>query len=574
MSAPAEKVWQPVLADEAAARALADATGQPLPVARLLWARGCRDAGAVDQFLNPRLSVLGDPFLLPDLRPAVERVWRAIDGGERIAVFGDYDVDGITSTALLTQVLRKLGGIATPFLPHRLEEGYGLSPEALQRCLESCNPALIITVDCGTGSVEAVAEATRRGVDVIVTDHHHPGALLAPALALVNPKLSPDESIHMLAGVGVTFKLCHGLAKHGRELGRASAALDLRPHLDLVALGTIADIVPLAGENRILARHGLNQLNQTTSEGLQALIEVAAIEDRIDAYEVGFRLGPRLNAAGRLGDAQRALDLLLGGEGVDVDALAKELDQSNRERQEIEAATVRDALGELEARFDPANDFGLVVGRLGWHPGVVGIVASRLLQRFHRPVAVIALSEEGGRGSCRSIEGFDMVAGLTACADELAKYGGHAMAAGLELKPGRLDAFATRFNETARDLLAGRDLRPVQRIDAWLGLDEVDDALADSLDRMRPFGVGNATPVWGARGVRIVGAPRVVGKGHLKLVLANGARQIEAMGWGMGERGVPDGPIDVAFQIKRDRFRGQERLVLHLQDFRPAERET
>ena len=508
---------------------------------------------------------------LRDMGVAADRLLHAVRTGERIAVFGDYDVDGITSTALLVTVLRKTGANAVPFLPHRLEEGYGLSPDALHRCLENCAPALIITVDCGTGSVDAVAEAARRGVDVIVTDHHQPGAALAPALALVNPKLSPDESIHMLAGVGVTFKLCHGLAKHGRELGRASAAIDLRPHLDLVALGTIADIVPLAGENRVLARHGLNQLNQTTNEGLQALIEVAAIEDRIDAYEVGFRLGPRLNAAGRLGDAQRALDLLLGGDGVDVDALAAELDRSHRERQEIEAATVRDALAELEARFDPARDFGLVVGRPGWHPGVVGIVASRLLQRFHRPVAVIALNEEGGRGSCRSIEGFDLMAGLNACAGELAKYGGHTMAAGLELKPGRLEAFAARFNEASRELLAGRDLRPVQRIDAWLGLDEVDDTLAGALDRMRPFGVGNTTPVWGARAVRVVGAPRVVGKGHLKLLLAAGSRQLEAMGWGMGERALPPGPLDIAFQIKRERFRGQERLVLHLQDFRPAE---
>jgi single-stranded-DNA-specific exonuclease len=574
MSAAAEKVWQPVVADEAAARALADDSSQPLPVARLLWARGCRDAESVDHYLNPRLSALGDPFVLPGLRVAVERIWRAIDAGERIAVFGDYDVDGITSTALLVQVLRQLGAQATPFLPHRLEEGYGLGPEALHRCLETCTPSLIVTVDCGTGSVDAVREAAQRGVDVIVTDHHHPGEALAPAVALVNPKLGADEAIQMLAGVGVTFKLCHGLAKYGRELGRATAALDLRPHLDLVALGTIADIVPLVGENRILARHGLNQLNQTANPGLQALIEVAAIEDRIDAYEVGFRLGPRLNAAGRLGDAQRALDVLLGGEGVDVVALAEELDRSNRERQEIEAGTVKEALEELEARFDPARDFGLVVGRMGWHPGVVGIVASRLLQRFHRPVAVVALTDEGGRGSCRSIEGFDMMAGLNACAEELAKFGGHTMAAGLELKPGRLDAFAARFNEAARQLLAGRDLRPVQRIDAWMGLDEVDDALADALDRMRPFGVGNATPVWGARGVRVVGAPRVVGKGHLKLLLAAGSRQIEAMGWGMGERALPEGPLDVAFQIKRDRFRGQERLVLHLQDLRPAERET
>jgi single-stranded-DNA-specific exonuclease len=565
------KVWQTVASDDRAAVALAQEARIPLAVARLLHARGYRDAEAADRFLNPRLSAIGDPFDLPGMEAAVARIWRAIDALERIAVFGDYDVDGITSAALLTQVLRALGADAVPFLPHRLEEGYGLSPEALERCLESCRPRLLVTVDCGTGSVAAVEEASRRGVDVIVTDHHEPGEQLAPACALVNPKLGADERLHALAGVGVTFKLCHALAKHGRAAGRPLAGLDLKPHLDLVALGTIADIVPLVGENRILARHGLVQMNQTQRPGLEALIDVAGIQDEIDAYEVGFRLGPRLNAAGRLGDAQRALELLMGDDATRVRELAEELDRSNRERQEIEARTLKEALTELEARFDPARDFGLVVGRAGWHPGVVGIVASRLLQRFHRPVAVVAVSDDGGRGSCRSIEGFDMVAGLRACADDLAKYGGHAMAAGLELKPGRLTAFAESFNEAASQLLAGRDLRPTQRIDAWLALDEVDDALADAMDRLRPFGVGNTTPVWAARAVRVVGPPRVVGQGHLKLLLAGGGRQVEAMGWGMAERPLPEGPLDVAFQLKRDRFRGQERLVLHLQDFRAAE---
>lgn len=571
MPPPPGKIWQTVASDDRAAGALAQEARIPLAVARLLHARGYRDAGAADRFLNPRLSAIGDPFDLPGMEAAVARIWCAVDAAERIAVFGDYDVDGITSAALLTQVLRALGADAVPFLPHRLEEGYGLSPEALERCLESCRPRLIVTVDCGTGSVAAVEEASRRGVDVIVTDHHEPGAQLAPACALVNPKLGADERLHALAGVGVTFKLCHALAKHGRATGRPLAGLDLKPHLDLVALGTIADIVPLVGENRILARHGLVQMNQTQRPGLEALIDVAGIQDEIDAYEVGFRLGPRLNAAGRLGDAQRALELLMGDDAARVRELAEELDRSNRERQEIEARTLKEALAELEARFDPDRDFGLVVGRPGWHPGVVGIVASRLLQRFHRPVAVVAVSEDGGRGSCRSIEGFDMVAGLRACEEDLAKYGGHAMAAGLELKPGRLASFADSFNEAAGRLLAGRDLRPIQRIDAWLALDEVDDALADAMDRLRPFGVGNTTPVWAARAVRVVGPPRVVGQGHLKLLLAAGGRQIEAMGWGMAERPLPEGPLDVAFQLKRDRFRGQERLVLHLQDFRSAE---
>lgn len=573
MTLAAGKVWQFIAAqDDEPAELLARELSLPLPIARLLVARGFADLESADRFLNPRLSALGDPFDLPGLNLAADRVWRALDAGERIVVFGDYDVDGITSTALLVQVLRQLGADVQPFLPHRLDEGYGLGLDALNRCIETCHPALIITVDCGTGSVEAVLEAQKRGVDVMVTDHHQPGQHIAPALAVVNPKLGADERLHNLAGVGVAFKVCHGIAKQGRALGRTAAAgLDLKPYLDLVALGTIADIVPLVDENRILARHGLSQINQTLNVGLAALIEVVGIHDRVDAYEVGFQLGPRLNAAGRLGDAQRALDLLLGRDASKSTELAVELDRSNRERQRIEAQTLKEALEDLGPRFDPDRDRGLVVGRPGWHPGVVGIVASRLLQRFYRPVAVIALSDEGGRGSCRSIEGFDMMAGLNACADDLAKFGGHTMAAGLELKPGRLDSFAAAFNQAAAALLKGRDLRPVQRIDAWIGLDEVDNDLISAMDRMRPFGLGNSTPVWAARSVRVVGVPRVVGQGHLKLLLATGGRQIEAMGWGMAGRLLPSGPMDVAFQVKRDRYRGQERLVLHLQDFRPAE---
>lgn len=571
MAAPVNKLWSAAASDAVPLPVWAAELDLPPAVARLLAARGCADAAAADAFLSPRLSALGDPFALPGLEDAAARIWRAIEAGERIAVFGDYDVDGVTSAAMLTKILRALGARAEPFLPLRLEEGYGLSLEALHRCLETCRPSLIVTVDCGTGSREAVEEAHRRGVDVVVTDHHHPGDVRAPARALVNPKLSGDESLHVLAGVGVAFKLCHGLVKSGRARGvEIASRLDLRPFLDFVALGTIADIVPLVGENRILARHGLAQLNQTQHPGLEALIEVSGIEHEIDAYEVGFRLGPRLNAAGRLGDAQRALDLLLGEPAHNLLALARELDKSNQERRDIEERAVKEAIAELEQRFDPARDFGLVVGREGWHPGVVGIVASRLLQRFHRPVVVVALDEDGGRGSCRSIEGFDMMAGLAPCAGELLKFGGHTMAAGLELKPGCFDAFAASFNESARRLLAGRDLRPVQRIDAWIALDEVDDRLLAALDRMRPFGVGNPTPVWAAREVRLAESPRVVGKGHLKMLIASGGRQYEAMGWGMGDRAIPDGPLDIAFQPKRDRFLGVDRIVLHIQDFRPA----
>lgn len=566
-----EKIWREIAPpDETVASGLARELSLPPPIARLLVSRGHTDGHAARNFLTPRLSAIGDPFALPDMDAAVERIWRALDAGERIVVFGDYDVDGISSTALLVQTLRRLNADVHPFLPLRIDEGYGLGLDALERCLAEYNPGLIVTVDCGTGSVDAVLEARQRGVDVIVTDHHQPGEQRAPAVAVVNPKLGADESLHALAGVGVVFKLCHAIIKRGREMGRSAANMDLRAYLDLVALGTIADIVPLVGENRILARHGLARIEDSESVGLQALKEVAGIKGQVDAYEVGFQIAPRLNAAGRLGDAQQALALLLSEDAADSMRLAKMLDASNRERRDIEAATLEEALEELEARFDPARDMGLVVGREGWHPGVIGIVASRIVQHFHRPVVVVAVSEEGGRGSCRSIDGVDVTAVLRSCAGHLAKFGGHTMAAGLELKPGQLDSFSEAFNAAAAEMLNGRDLRPVQRIDAWLDLDDVDDALMSAMERMKPFGLGNVTPVWGARAVRVVGKPRTVGHGHLKLLVAAGNQQFDAMGWGMAGRTVPDGPLDMAFHIRRNVFMGREKLVLNIQDFRAS----
>lgn len=568
----ATKRWTLLEADDDAVRALAKALAVPQPVARSLVGRGLADATEAERFLTPRLSDLSDPLLLPGMPRAVERLWLAVERRESVVVFGDYDVDGISSTALLIVFLAALGIAATPFVPRRVEDGYGLTSESIQRCIEELRPSLIVTVDCGTGAVEAVEWARTQGVDVIVTDHHEAAAEVAAAVAVVNPKLGGPESVRMLAGVGVAFKLCHAMVKQGRIDERPEARdLDLREFMDFVALGTVSDIVPLRGENRILAHHGLVRINGNGRPGLKALISVANIRASVESSHIGFQLGPRLNAAGRMGSADPALQLLLAEEEGQTLHLAQKLDAENRRRQDIENRILREAVEQIEAGFDLSTTYGLVVGGDGWHAGVNGIVASRLVGLYRRPSVVITFDEEGGgRGSCRSIEGFDLVEHLAACAGDLDSFGGHMMAAGVVLRRDRFAAFRAAFNEVASQKLKGADLRPVLSIDAWIDLAEVDLNLQRSAFRLRPFGPGNPQPIWAARDLRIVDRPRFVGKNHLKLLLAGGGRQIEAIGFGMADRKIPEGALDVAFQLRLDTFHGYESLQLNLMDFRPA----
>lgn len=566
------KVWKTAPCDENTALRVGKELSLHPALARVLVARGLTEKADIERFLNPRLSDISDPFLLPGMEKAVKRIAQAVDGGEPVVVFGDYDADGVSSTALMVQVLTRLGAAVTPFLPHRIEDGYGLGTDTLKRCLQQHKPKLVVTVDCGTGSVEAVEAARAEGVDVVVTDHHEPSGDVARAVAVVNPKLGSVEGAKVLAGVGVAFKLCHALVKQARARGGSKAgSIDLRDYLDLVGIGTIADVVPLIAENRILARHGLGVLNRTKSTGLKALIEVAGIAGPLDTYHVGFLLGPRLNAAGRLGDAQAALELLLTADVARARSLASQLDASNRERQSVEAKIVDEAMEEIDKTFKPSEDFALVVARRDWHPGVIGIVASRLVARYRRPAVVIALDESGmGRGSGRSIEGFNMIERLGQCTDLLLDFGGHTMAAGLDIKGEAVDAFRERLNRVAAEALAGADLRPVQPVDAWLGLDDVDKRFLEDLGRLRPFGLGNPTPVWAVRGVRVVGEPRIVGNGHLKMNVAAGADQREAIGFGLGEREIPEGELDLAFHLQMNRYMGRETLQLSIQDFRPS----
>lgn len=569
------KHWKVLTPADGPAEELARQSLLPLPLARLLCARGVTTPGEADRFLNPRLSDMGDPFRLPGMEKAVERIWQAIREKTPIVVYGDYDVDGVTSAALMSLVLAHLGAKVFRHLPNRMEEGYGLGAEAVERFVATDKPGLIITTDCGTGSHEAIAAAGALGVDVVVTDHHEVSDSPAAAVAVVNPKLGADPSARILAGVGVAFQVCYAVLKRGREQRwKAAADLDLRSHLDLVALGTIADMVPMLHENRILVRHGLAQLNRRERKGIQALADVAGAKGDLGAYHVGFVLGPRMNAAGRLGNAGDALELLLTEDVDRAASLAQKLDGANRDRKEIEGAIMEEAIRRVDAVFDPESQFGIVVGDAGWHVGVVGIVASRLANRYGRPAIVVGFDESGmGRGSCRSIEGFDLLGGLKQCSDYLARYGGHEMAAGLEVTRDQFDPFRKAFDEACSAMLKGRDLRKTLVIDGWVSLPELlEPKFVDVINRIAPFGEGNPEPVWALKEVQIIGKPKLVGEAHLKMRVGVGGSSCEAIGFNMGERlaQFPEGPLDLAFTLRTNTYLGRTTPQLHLQDFRES----
>src|SRR4051794_29631601 len=407
------------------------------------------------------------------MRAAVARILGALDSHERIVLFGDYDVDGVTSLALLAEMLRGYGATPELFLPLRMEEGYGLSRQSVERCLQQYRPQLLIAIDCGTASENEISELKNRGVDVIVLDHHEPKSRLPDCVAIVNPKAESASPFHYLCSVGIVFKLCHALLKT-----RPLADFDLKSKLDLVALGTVADIVPLVEENRMLVQRGAIEIERTMRIGLKKLMQVAGVRPPISAHHIGYQLGPRLNAAGRLSTAEKALRLLLTNDEDEATALATELDQQNRTRQEVEKEILAAAVETIDKRFDPARDAGIVAGARGWHPGVLGIVASRIARKYHRPTIVVGFDENGaGKGSGRSIEGLNLVDALTRCAADdcaIEKFGGHEMAAGLAIREENFERFTEVFGRIARELLSDEALQARLHVDHELPFTNVD----------------------------------------------------------------------------------------------------
>ena len=569
--------WNTIASDETVATQLSKELELPLPLARILAARGFADASEAERYLNPRLSSLTDPFEMPGMDAAVARIWKAIDEGESITVFGDYDCDGVTSTALVVSVLERLGASVAPFIPKRSDEGYGFSIAAFERSRKEAPASLIITVDCGSGSIETVAAAKAAGIDVVITDHHELVAERPAAVALINPRLGVPEELESLSGAGVAFKLCHGVVslglRDGRELARE---LDLRADLDIVAIGTVADVVPLTGENRILVRHGLRQLNEEPRCGVTALLRVANVRMRVDCYHLGFLIGPRINAAGRLGDARPALDLLLTRDPGMARRLAGQLDAANRERKRIEETILQEADVVLSRTYSDETHTGIVVGARGWHIGAIGIAAARLSGRYRRPTVVIAVNAEGvGTGSCRSVEPVNVIEVLEGCADLLERFGGHRMAAGLTIKEDKIAEFTERFNAMCAKQATQDDYLAVNDIDAWITLGEADTELLAGIDRLRPLGQGNPTPYFATRGVSVIGRPKLVGKNHLKMVIGSGASEIDAIAFGMADRAGElkrgEQQIDLIYQVQENNYFGRKAVQLNITDFRMAE---
>lgn len=543
----------------------------PEPLCRLLAARGFAEPDAAKAFLRAHPGQIHPPSLLAGMGDAVARLIRAVERGETVLVHGDYDVDGICATALYVRALGMMGVCAVPFVPHRLSDGYDLS-EAGLAAARAAGATLILTADCGVGAHDAVDAARGSGIDVVVTDHHTPGPTLPGAVAVVNANRGDCAYPYKgLAGVGVAYKVCCALAA---ELGFPEKRLHAL--LDLVAIATVADLAPLTGENRVLVRWGLRVLACTPNPGLRALLAATGLAEHgeLSAGQVGYVLAPRLNAVGRMGAAGRGVRLLLTDDPAEAERLAGVMEEENRVRRAVDQRTLGEALEMLEADYDPESDCAVVLAREGWHPGVIGIVASRVVERIHRPTVLIALDGAEGKGSARSVPGFHLYGAMHHCAEHLVRFGGHRQAAGCTIRRERLEGFRAAFLARARTELTDDLLTPLLHVHLELDLPDVNRELYGALRHAGPFGVGNPTPVCAVRGVGIAGTPRVVGRGHLKLVLAAGGATLDAIGFGMGHRigevGVGNAPVDVAFRLEENHWNGRTRLQAKLVDLRPA----
>ena len=540
----------------------------PYILSQILIRRGVDTFKKAKEFFRPNIEYLHDPFLFQDMEKAVDRVERALHNNERILIYGDYDVDGATSVSLLYRFFKSIGMNPLFYIPNRMTEGYGLSENGIREAAQR-GASLVITVDCGITGLKEVALARQLGLDVIITDHHEPGAELPDALAIVNPKRKdctyPFDS---LAGVGVAFKFALAVA---RKLGfPEELAFD---HLDLVAIGSAADIVPLSGENRILVREGMNQINSKPKAGIRALMESSGLFGKeINSGQVVFILAPRINAVGRLGKADRAVHLLTTDSLSQARNVAKILEAENRSRRNIDEETFRQAQEVIEKEFDPDRDWTIVLGQENWHPGVIGIVASRIVEKYFRPTVMIALEDGIGKGSARSVPGFDIYQALKACKSDMLEFGGHKYAAGLSIEAKNIDSLRSNLNQIAHDTMTEDHLVPKILIDGEIGFQDIDARFFRLLKLFGPFGPSNMRPVFLSKNVQVVGNPQIVGNNHLKFKVRQNGTMIDAIGFNLGELFYRVSPgernIDMVYVIEENDFRGQKTLQLRVKDLR------
>jgi single-stranded-DNA-specific exonuclease len=570
----ADRIWETIACDDAPAMVLSQELGVSPVTARLLCIRGLGAPDDARRFLSPRIDDLYDPFQLAGMSIAVDRILGAIASKDRIAIHGDYDVDGVTSTVILRRALELLGADVVHFIPERFRDGYGLQPASIDR-LQQDGVRLIVSVDCGIRADEAATRARELGIDLIITDHHEPGAELPHALAVINPKRHdctyPDKN---LAGVGVALKLVQALCTC---TGRSNW---LPAFVKVAAIGTLADVVPLTGENRIIAKLGLAMLSRGPHKvGLRALLDVCGLTGReIDSYHIGFVVAPRVNAAGRMSTPDIAARLLLAADetmGEEARALAEQLDAENLRRQREEADIVAEAKKIVETDLEVGSRTVIVVAGERWHRGVIGIVASKLVDAFHRPAIVISTDGDLAHGSCRSIPSFNMLAALESCAELMSKFGGHKQAAGLTLETSRIRELRARVNDFADTCLTPDDLRPRLWIDGSLTFRSINEQVVSELSTLAPFGAGNPCPIFRTSRVEIVDGPRLLKERHLKMAFKQDGRILRGVAWRASEResfvAEHRAAIDLAFSLENDTYNGERYLQLSIADFRAPE---
>ncbi len=561
--------WSIRPADPAVVQSLTAALGLSTPIAQILAARGIHTPEAAHAFLHPGPGQLHDPFLFRDMKTAVERLAAALQAKEKVLLYGDYDVDGLTATALLCQVLRQQGLQVEYFIPNRFQDGYGLNPARMRKAREA-GFTLVVTVDCGTREIEAVDAARQMGLDLIVTDHHHPAARLPAALALLNPQREdgayPDPH---LCGAGVAYKLAQAFIQH-----RGGDPAEPERQLDLVAIGTVADIVPLLGENRILVRQGMRRLHQSDRPGILALIEASQIvQEQIGVRQIGFQLAPRMNAMGRLGNASGAVRLLLTEEMSEAAEIAAIMNEANSERQRLQEKVLEEIRRIANAEPDRFSAPAICLGRPGWHRGVIGIAASKVLDWHHRPVVLFSIEDGVAHGSARSIPGVDITHALSQCADLLERFGGHDQAAGLTLRENNLPVFRNRLERIIEGMLPEGALEPVLEIDAEVRLEHLTESLVEQLNELGPFGAANPRPILAALDICAGDTARIVGNGSLKFMLAQGNMMLDAIAFGQGNRlgSIDLNRLDAAFYPEVNEWRGRRNLQLNVIELRTHE---